>query len=186
MDALQVIEDQIKGLEEAARTADADQKIKIAQTIAELIKSQSGLLALKSVENAIREEFKGLSEEEVVFIRELDQQKIMSMDASFFDEDDDDQSYHETIASSTNIEEEANVNIQHEMLAGLIRMIPDSDTRDIMLMHLGMYGSGAVYSNKSIALIKHRKESEIIAIINSTEHELCRWQAIHNKMSGNK
>ena len=131
-------------------------------------------------------EMTGLSEEEVVFIRELDQQKIMSMDASFFDEDDDDQSYHETIASSTNIEEEANVNIQHEMLAGLIRMIPDSDTRDIMLMHLGMYGSGAVYSNKSIALIKHRKESEIIAIINSTEHELCRWQAIHNKMSGNK
>lgn len=65
MDALQVIEDQIKGLEEAARTADADQKIKIAQTIAELIKSQSGLLAIKSVENAIREEFKGLSEEEV-------------------------------------------------------------------------------------------------------------------------
>mgnify|MGYP006974376823 CR=1 FL=1 len=55
---------------------------------------------------------------------------------NFFDEDDDDQSYHETIASSTNIEEEANVNIQHEMLAGLIRMIPDSDTRDIMLMHL--------------------------------------------------
>lgn len=65
MDALQVIEDQIKGLEEAARTADADQKIKIAQTIAELIKSQSGLLAIKSVENAIREELKGLSEEEV-------------------------------------------------------------------------------------------------------------------------
>ncbi len=65
MDALQVIEDQIKGLEEAARTADADQKIKIAQTIAELIKSQGGLLAIKSVENAIREELKGLSEEEV-------------------------------------------------------------------------------------------------------------------------
>ena len=130
-------------------------------------------------------EMTGLSEEEVIFIRELDQQKIMSMDASFFDDDDDDQSYHETIASSTNIEEEATVNIQHEMLAGLIRMIPDPDTRDIMLMHLGMYGSGAVYSNKSIAQIKHRKESEIIAIINSTEHELCRWQAIHNKMSGN-
>ena len=65
MDALQVIEDQIKGLEEAARTADADQKIKIAQTIAELIKSQSGLLVLKSMENAIKEQFKGLTEEEV-------------------------------------------------------------------------------------------------------------------------
>ena len=65
MDALQVIEDQIKGLEEAAATADADQKIKIAQTIAELIKSQSGLLVFKSIENAIRQEFKGLSEEEV-------------------------------------------------------------------------------------------------------------------------
>ena len=65
MDALQIIEDQIKGLEEAAATADADQKIKIAQTIAELIKSQSGLLVLKSMENAIREQFKGLTEEEV-------------------------------------------------------------------------------------------------------------------------
>ena len=72
------------------------------------------------------------------------------------------------------------------MLAGLIKMIPDPDIRDIMLMHLGMYGSGAVYSNKSIAMIKHKKESEIVAIIRTTEHELCRWQAIHNKMSGNK
>ena len=65
-------------------------------------------------------------------------------------------------------------------------MIPDPDIRDIMLMHLGMYGRGAVYSNKSIAMIKHKKESEIVAIIRTTEHELCRWQAIHNKMSGNK
>ena len=130
-------------------------------------------------------EMTGLSEEEVAFIRELDQQKILSMDSTFFEESDDEQSYHETIPSSTNIEEETEVKIQRDMLSALIKMIPDKDKRDIMLMHLGMYGSGAVYSNKSIAQIKHRKESEIIAIINSTEHELCRWQAIHNKMSGN-
>ena len=66
MDILQVIENQIKGLEEAAAaTTDAEQKIKIAQTISELVKSQGGLLIFKSIENAIRQEFKGLSEEEV-------------------------------------------------------------------------------------------------------------------------
>ena len=129
-------------------------------------------------------EMTGLSEEEVIFIRELDRQKIMSMDQSFFDDEEDDQSYHETIASSANIEEEAVVNIQHEMLAELIRLIPDTDTRDIMLMHLGMYGSGTVFSNKSIAMIKHKKESEIAAIIRTTEHEFCRWQAIRNQMGG--
>ena len=129
-------------------------------------------------------EMAGLSEEEVIFIRELDQQKIMSMDAGFFDDDDDEQSYHETIASSANIEEETNKKMQHEMLAALIKMIPDPDTRDIMLMHLGMNDSGAVFSNKTIAVIKNKKESEIVAIIKSAEHELCRWQAVHNKMSG--
>ena len=106
------------------------------------------------------------------------------MDQSFFDDEDDDQSYHETISSSANIEEEAIVNIQHEMLAGLIRAIPDKDTRDIMLMHLGMYGNGTVFSNKSIALIKNKKESEIVAIIRTTEHELYRWQAFRTQMSG--
>ena len=126
----------------------------------------------------------GLTEEEVVFIRQLDQQKIMSMDAGFFDDDEDDQSYHETIASPANIEEETNKKIQHEMLAGLIKMIPDPDTRDIMLMHLGMNERGAVFSNRTIAVIKNKKESEIVAIIKSAEHELCRWQAVHNKMSG--
>ena len=128
-------------------------------------------------------EMTGLTEEEVVFIRELDQQKIMSMDTGFFDDDDDEQSYHETIASPANIEEETNKKMQHEMLAGLIKMIPDPDTRDIMLMHLGMNDSGAVFSNKTIAVIKNKKESEIVAIIKSAEHELCRWQAVHNKMS---
>ena len=129
-------------------------------------------------------EMAGLSEEEVVFIRELDQQKIMSMDAGYFDDGEDEQSYHETIASSANIEEETNRKMQHEMLAALIKMIPDPDTRDIMLMHLGMNESGAVFSNKTIAVIKNKKESEIVAIIKSAEHELCRWQAVHNKMSG--
>ena len=129
-------------------------------------------------------EMAGLSEEEVIFIRELDQQKIMSMDAGYFDDGDDEQSYHETIASSANIEEETNRKMQHEMLASLIKMIPDPDTRDIMLMHLGMNESGAVFSNKTIAVIKNKKESEIVAIIKSAEHELCRWQAVHNKMSG--
>ena len=129
-------------------------------------------------------EIAGLTEEEVVFIRELDRQKIMSMDQSFFDDDDDDQSYHETIASSANIEEEAAGNMEHEMLGKLIRMIPDPDTRDIMLMHLGMYGSGMLFSSKSIAMIKRRKESEILTIIKNTEHELVRWMAIRTKMGG--
>ena len=44
------------------------------------------------------------------------------------------------------------------------------------------YPQGLV--NKTIAVIKNKKESEIVAIIKSAEHELCRWQAVHNKMSG--
>ena len=106
----------------------------------------------------------GLTEEEVVFIRQLDQQKIMSMDAGFFDDDEDDQSYHETIASPANIEEETNKKIQHEMLAGLIKMIPDPDTRDIMLMHLGMNKSESVFSNRTIAVIKNKFEVYLAAI----------------------
>lgn len=129
-------------------------------------------------------EIAGLTEEEVMFIRELDQQKIMSMDQSFFDDEEDDHSYHETIASSANIEEEASENMEHEMLADLIRMIPDPDTREIMLMHLGMYGSGTVFTSKSIAMIKHRKEADVLTIIRNTEHELIRWLAVRNKMGG--
>lgn len=128
-------------------------------------------------------EIAGLTEEEVVFIRELDRQKIMSMDQAFFDDDEDDQSFHETIASPSNIVEEASGNLEHEMLMKLILAIPDTDTRDIMLMHLGMTTNGAAFSDKSIAMIKHKKESEIAAIIRETENELFRWKAIHDKMS---
>ena len=128
-------------------------------------------------------EIAGLTEEEVVFIRELDRQKIMSMDQAFSEDDEDDQSFHETIASPANIVEEASGNLEHEMLMELILAIPDADTRDIMLMHLGMTANGAAFSDKSIAMIKHRKESEIAAIIRKTEHELCRCQAIRNKMT---
>ena len=144
------------------------------------VESESGT----SLDAAAISEITGLSEEEVEFIRILDRQKITSIDQSFFGDDDDEQSYHETIASPSNIEEEATYRIEHELLSQLIRAIPDPDVREIMLMHLGMYENGIFFSSKSIALIKHKKESEIVSIISHTEHELCRWQAVHNSMNG--
>lgn len=129
-------------------------------------------------------EIAGLTEEEVIFIRELDQQRILSMDQSFYEDDEDEETYHEKIASPANIEEEAAGNMEHEMLVRLIRMIPDPDTRDIMLMHLGMYEAGTFFSDRDIAMIKNRKESEVTSIIKRTEHEICRWMSSGAKLVG--
>ena len=45
-----------------------------------------------------------------------------------------------------------------------IKMIPDPDTRDIMLMHLEMNESEAVFSNRTIAVIKNKFEVYLVAI----------------------
>lgn len=122
----------------------------------------------------------GLSEEEVEFIRQLDRRRITSLDQSLFD-DDEEETAHESIPSNANVEEEAGRRMEREMLARLIGDIPDPDVREIMLMHLGLYGGGTIVSDRSIALIKHRRETEIRTIIERTEHEFIRWSAFREK-----
>lgn len=116
----------------------------------------------------------GLSKEEVEFIRQLDQQQVTSIDQNFFSDDEDEQSFHETIADDTNVLDETVGGLNKKKLKKIIEANTDPESRAYQKMYYGFTSNNASLSAFQISLMTDgkRKESDIIRIIREKEQEI--------------
>ncbi|MBQ6520162.1 MAG: sigma-70 family RNA polymerase sigma factor [Anaerolineaceae bacterium] len=118
----------------------------------------------------------GISEDEVEFVRFLDNAQITSMDQAYFSDDEDEQSFHETIADDTDVQKEVTGAVEREILIAMIDSIQNNETAKIIeKMHLGFFEGGPMTAAEIAVLSKDNlTPAEVQKIIDEVENDLIR------------
>ena len=116
----------------------------------------------------------GIPENEVKFLRSIDNLKVTSIDDGTEDDEEVD-GYHEVIPDPTNIRVMIEDKILREELHTVIGSMKDERDRTVMKMHLGMTQNNISFSNRQISKALGMKAPDVSKVIRRTERELAVW-----------